>query len=302
MPANRPQVMSGRILIVEDNEVNQAVAAGILKNLGYRQIDTANDGRQALDKSGHTTYDLILMDMQMPVMDGYQATTELRQREAESAAGRDGAPALHTPVIALTANAMEGDRERCLAAGADDYLSKPFTPLELQNVLEKWLPYSPVDEVSGAEPLEDIGTATRDAGSGPAVAGDTGTPEQAGNEDSSPVDTSALDVIRDMQDEDDPDMLSDIIGLYFKGADDMLDTLQQAIAGKDAEAMRIAAHTLKSSSANMGARQLADLCREMEELGRAGSLDGSVDLLAGINREYQAVRAVLASELKDNVA
>ena len=153
-----------QILVVEDNEVNQAVAIGMLKKLGYRGIHTANNGREALDKVEQTHYDLIFMDMQMPVMDGYQATTALREREQTLAVATDGAAIPHTPVVALTANAMEGDRERCLEAGADDYLSKPFSPMDLGKLLEKWLPQtgtrnastSSQGELTEAEPTSPV--------------------------------------------------------------------------------------------------------------------------------------------------
>ena len=247
---------SMQILVVEDNEVNQAVAIGMLRKLGYRGVHTANNGRDALDKVEQTHYDLILMDMQMPVMDGYQATTALREREQTGAVATDGAAILHTPVVALTANALEGDREHCLEAGADDYLSKPFSPMDLGKLLEKWLPQTGTRDASAIS--RGVLTEAEPPGPGPVQDDEPGTEISA-----SPIDQSVLDVIRDMEDEDDPDMLADILGLYLDKSADLLQTLQTAIANLDAESMRIAAHTLKSSSANVGARVLADLCRDL---------------------------------------
>jgi HPt (histidine-containing phosphotransfer) domain-containing protein len=207
----------------------------------------------------------------------------------------EGAAIPHTAVVALTANAMEGDREQCLRAGADDYLSKPFSPMDLGKVLEKWLP----------------ATGTRDA----AATSQAGRPEaepagpgsghgdgQGRESSASAIDQSVLDVIRDMEDEDDPDMLAEIVGLYLGRAPELLQALQEAVATRDAEPLRIAAHTLKSSSANVGARALADLCRELEELGRSGSLDNAASKLSLVYDEYRRVDAALSVELKGNAA
>ncbi len=289
-----------KILVVEDNEVNQAVAIGMLKQLGYRGIHKANDGREALDKVALNCYDLILMDMQMPVMDGYQATAALRQREQALTAESIGGAIPHMPIIALTANAMQGDREHCLAAGVDDYLSKPFTPVDLRNVLEKWLPGIDTDLTAGAATTVAESTALNptDTGSGT----ETRQPDQPIESVSSSIDQAVLDVIRDMEDEDDPDMLAEIIGLYLNQAPELLQAQQTAIVNEDAESLRIAAHTLKSSSANVGARVLADLCRELEELGRAGSLDNAANKLALSYEEFRKVNLALSHELKRNAA
>ena len=296
-PATAAQNTSRQILVVEDNEVNQAVAIGMLKQLGFRRIQTADNGREALDKAEQTDFDLIFMDMQMPVMDGYQATTALRERELDLAATMESAITPHTPVVALTANAMEGDRENCLAAGADDYLSKPFTSVELRDVLEKWLPRTGSMDEAATQQDSDLETET--ATDSIAVGSVTG---QRTEPASSSIDQSVLDVIRDMEDEDDPDMLADIIGMYLDMSAELLQTLQTAVAKKDAESIRVAAHTLKSSSANVGARVLADLCRELEELGRSGVLANAASKLSRLYDEYQRAKLALSDELKGKVA
>jgi CheY-like chemotaxis protein len=119
-----------RVLVAEDNVVNQRVAARMLEKLGCR-VDVVANGLEALEAVSRITYHCIFMDCQMPEMDGYEATTVIRQREALTGA--------HTPIIAMTANAMQSDRERCLAAGMDDYISKPAQPKELGTTLEKWI-------------------------------------------------------------------------------------------------------------------------------------------------------------------
>ena len=281
------------ILVVEDNEVNQAVAIGMLRKQGYSGIHTANNGREALDKIEMTPYDLIFMDMQMPVMDGYQATAALRQRE-HTLAAVDVSGRVHTPVIALTANALEGDREQCLQAGADDYLSKPFSPMDLGKLLAKWLPPTDSGEASeiGREEQSQVQPPVPDPAGG-------GAGRQS---PASPIDQSVLDVIRDMEDEDDPDMLAEIIGLYLDKSAGLLQSLQSAIDNKDAESLRVAAHTLKSSSANVGARVLADLCRQLEEMGRSGCVDNAANTLHQVFDEYRKVESALSEEIKGNVA
>jgi CheY-like chemotaxis protein len=287
-PAEGELCSSMQILVVEDNEVNLAVAIGMLKQLGCRQIQTANNGREALVKIEQAHYDLIFMDMQMPVMDGYQAMAEIREREqALDDAG------LHTPIVALTANAMEGDRAQCLQAGADDYLSKPFSPLGLRRVLEKWQPQTGMRDaeppVQAAVPEAETAPECADSGNGTVQREESATCH---------IDQRVLDLIRDMEDEDDPDMLADIIRLYLDRSAELLQSLEAAIAGRDAEAMRVAAHTLKSSSANLGAGALADICRELEEMGRGGSLENAATRLSQLTAEYREVRAELAEEIK----
>jgi CheY-like chemotaxis protein len=125
-----------RILLVEDNPVNQRVGVIMLKKLGIVAVDLARNGREALEAVECGQYALILMDCQMPDIDGFEATRLLREREAAQGASR-------LPIIALTANALQGDRERCVAAGMDDYLTKPFTPQSLGDILSRWLKSAP---------------------------------------------------------------------------------------------------------------------------------------------------------------
>jgi two-component system sensor histidine kinase/response regulator len=127
---------SARILVAEDNPVNQQLARAMLLRLGY-QADVVGNGREAVESMMTVPYDLVLMDCQMPVMDGFEATRAIREREGTTR---------HTRIVAVTANAMEGDRERCLDVGMDDYLSKPFRAGDLQRVLDRWLGVEPADD------------------------------------------------------------------------------------------------------------------------------------------------------------
>jgi CheY-like chemotaxis protein/HPt (histidine-containing phosphotransfer) domain-containing protein len=145
-PASAPPADRGHLLLVEDNDINQMVATGILTSLGYH-TDVASNGAQAVDMARATDYDAILMDCRMPVMDGFTATAELRQLEA----GTDR----HTPIIAMTASALVADRERCLAAGMDDYLAKPVNPSELDAALHRWITQPAVVRPSPAAPGRD---------------------------------------------------------------------------------------------------------------------------------------------------
>jgi CheY-like chemotaxis protein len=129
---------AARVLLVEDNFVNQEVAKAMLRKLGY-EVDVVEDGQAGVEAAFDREYDIVLMDCQMPKMDGFEATAAIRAREAELQKSARNARRPHMPIVALTANAMKGDRERCLAAGMDDYLPKPFTKEQLDGVLKRWV-------------------------------------------------------------------------------------------------------------------------------------------------------------------
>ena len=134
--SKKPEPGIRRVLLVEDNRVNQEVGKAMLRTLGY-EVDVRADGRAGLEAAFERRYDVVLMDCQMPEMDGYTATAAIRAREADAGTGENKPPRM--PIIALTANAMKGDRERCLAAGMDDYLAKPFRKEQLKEVLTRWI-------------------------------------------------------------------------------------------------------------------------------------------------------------------
>ncbi|QIN80288.1 response regulator [Rubrobacter marinus] len=258
-------VPEGRILLVEDNPVNQRVAAAMLERLGYR-VDLADNGREALDAISRFPYPAVLMDVQMPEMDGLEATRELRRREEAAGARR-------TPVIAMTANALEGDRETCLRAGMDDYVAKPVKPAELDEVLQRW--------IAGEAATDD----RPDAATGPAPDPPKGS-----------VDRSVLGSLRDLQEEGEPDILVELIDLYLDDALARLEGIREAAAKGDAHSLERNAHTLKGSSQNMGATRMAALCAELQEAGRADDLSRAPELMDLLSAEFELVKAELDEE------
>jgi PAS domain S-box-containing protein len=246
-PASTPAVASGdiggghrpraRVLVAEDNPVNQKVATRILAKLGY-SADAVANGVEALDALARIPYDVVLMDCLMPEMDGYSATAEIRRREHGT----------HVPIIAMTANAMQGDRERCLEAGMDDYLSKPVKPEELGALLTRWIPADACGAAVEATPTADV------------------------------LETSVIDELRGLGDGDGTDVIAELTDAFMAEAPRLIEAIRAGSTRSDAGDVRMAAHALKSSSAAMGALRLSAVCAEIEALSRGGTLAG-VDLL-----------------------
>jgi two-component system, sensor histidine kinase and response regulator len=274
-----PAATGGHVLLVEDNPVNREVATGLLELLGYH-VDSAEQGRQACDLSATSAYDLILMDCQMPLMDGFAATATIRERERQTQAAR-------IPIIALTANAMEGDRDRCLAAGMDDYLSKPFSQQALSEMLVRWCP--PQHPQHPISPTAPPTTATDAAGSNGSPARPVPPPE--------PVDRTAWASIVAFQKPGQPKVLHKIIGLYLTSSQAQVTQLRQALQGQDYDAIRVLAHTLKSSSATLGAHRLAALAKELEEACRTDHGERAEGLIALIEGEHRDACVIFRQEL-----
>lgn len=221
----------------------------------------------------------------MPVMDGFAATAAWRERERAGGGGR-------VPIIALTADVIKGVQERCRAAGMDDYLSKPFEQAQLVAALDRWLP---AVEVIAAAPPADIDfplAPTPELAPPPPPAPLRLPPAPA----DSPLEERALAQIRALGRPGQPSMLRKIIGLYIESAPAQIERMRDAVAAGDSEALRQAAHTLKSSSANLGATRLADLCKELEQRGRDRRLDGAAALLPDVDRHYARARDALLAE------
>jgi CheY-like chemotaxis protein/HPt (histidine-containing phosphotransfer) domain-containing protein len=285
-----------QVLLAEDNPVNVEVATAMLDSLGL-DVSCARNGDEALQavRAGH--YDVVLMDCQMPVMDGFAATSEIRRHEKDSGRGR------LLPIIAITANALQGDRESCLAAGMDDYLSKPFTQQQLAAVLGRWigLPRAGVPLAADASPAAAAATDSaprapmalasivhhEDGRRVPAL-----VPRETVQRDA--INPHALANIRALSSDRGAALMHRVIAAYVDDTPQHLRTLRQAIAGLDTGNLRKVAHSLKSSSANVGAETLAQMCKEMEHLGRNDSTEGASGILTDMEHEFQVVRHSLS--------
>jgi CheY-like chemotaxis protein len=249
-----------QVLLVEDNVVNQEVGRGMLESLGC-QVKVAENGLAALKEVQRGGFDLVFMDCQMPVLDGLEATRRIRQLEEGSSS--------RVPIIALTAYALKGDREACLAAGADDYLSKPFSREQLSKSIERRL---------------GCGQARSTQAPQAGIPAEIICPGRAGG---------ALELIRTLPGHRGVEILRKVVDLYLASTPTLLQTLREAESGGDAEKLKAAAHSFKSSSANLGAVRLAGVCLELESLGRAGSTEGAGALLVQVEEEYRLVRDAL---------
>ena len=255
------RIVSGaRLLLVEDNEVNQKVAVKILERLGYR-VDVAKDGLEALEASSRTPYSAILMDVQMPRMGGYESTAEIRRREKE--------PGWRVPIIAMTANAMQGDREKALQAGMDDYVVKPVRVEELEAVLARW--------VAGAEPAPD--------GKGETLP-----------EDEPALDPEVISGLRDLE-EGSPGLLEELVEMFLQDTPPRIEALGVAVEEGDAHSVERIAHSIKGSSGNMGGRRMSEVSERLQAIGASADLEQAPELLASLREEFDRMREALRAEL-----
>jgi len=264
--ARSPQLL-GRVLLVEDNPVNRQVGRRLLALFGLA-VDDAENGQLGLECIARAHYDLVFMDCQMPVMDGYAATAARRAEEKQN-----GMPRL--PIIAMTANAMVGDREKCLAAGMDDYLTKPLDRQLLERTLRLWLPAQAANPVAGS-----VSAPVAAPPSAPKV-------QQRGTAIDAGVVNELLDVMGSE--------FNLLVRVYLEDAPRLIASLQEASAAGDAEAIGAAAHSLKSSSANLGALALAELARLCEQEARSGQLSDTADKAGRIAAEFERVREDFAA-------
>ncbi len=271
--------LHGRVLLVEDHPVNQAMALEMLKLLGLK-ADLAETGVDALAKLAEKNYDLVLMDCQMPEMDGYQATAAIRKTETS------GDVKSHIPIIALTANALDGDRNRCLAAGMDDYLSKPFNKQQLYELLEGWIPQT---KPSSVEISDDLISPYPRPQSTQGKVTDSEAPPPT-------VQKPALvsETVDQLYNLDSGGGFFDrLVDAYLTKSPNDLSQLREAIACQDPEAVRVAAHSFKASSANLGAMTLYSLCKELEAAGSNADLSKAQELFDEIKTEYDRARTAL---------
>jgi PAS domain S-box-containing protein len=257
-PPAPPDKPSCHVLIVEDNPVNQRVAAAQLRRLGC-DVDVAADGLEAVEAVTRRRYDIVFMDCQMPGVDGFDATREIRRREGQGS---------HVPVIAMTANALRGDRERCLAAGMTDYLAKPVGTEGLRRIIERY----------GRAPRE-----------GDAAAGTAVVPRR----EATVVDPETLSRLKALEADGLPGFVAGLARDFDEGFAERFGEMEAAVRDGDPAALRTAAHNLKGSSGILGARGMADLCRRLESLGEEGGLAAASGWLARLEREHEAVMSVL---------
>jgi signal transduction histidine kinase/DNA-binding response OmpR family regulator len=267
---------SARILLVEDNPVNRQLAQKLLTMAGYR-VDTAENGQLALEALARATYDIVLMDCQMPVMDGYAATRKIRELQ------KAGRLPQQLPIVAMTANAMIGDREKCLAAGMDDYLTKPLDRALMLSRISHHLALARAGSNADA-PIAAAPAAAQPAARRP-VAETTGREGPA-------IDQAVLRDLLDVMGQ----ALADLVRVYLEDAPRLLSQLRAAAGAGDVEGMIAPAHSLKSSSANLGATRLSEQARMIEHGARLKTL--SPPLLPPVERietEFQRVRLELGT-------
>jgi PAS domain S-box-containing protein len=243
-----------RVLVAEDNAVNRKLVLTMLQKRGHEAI-AVEDGRQAVDLSAQETFDLILMDVQMPQMDGYKATKLIREREKQT--GR------HIPIIAMTAHAMKGDREKCLEAGMDDYVPKPVQAARLYEVIER------VASVESGSPAESgVFAGKEDA-------------DATKTEPAFDYNAALARVGGDVQ------LLRDIAEIFCNDGPTMLADIERQIARRNAAGLERAAHALKGSVANFGARGAFESARALEMMGREGNLAGAPETFDALERQIE---------------
>ena len=269
-----------RILLAEDNPVNQRVAVKQLNKLGY-SADAVANGLEVLSALQRVPYDIIIMDCQMPEMDGYEVTRRIRQSGSDSYIHLRAAPY----IIALTANALPGDRERCAAAGMNDYLTKPLHMQDLEAAMQRAL-----FKIHPGQLPAETGSQELEAGS------------QHSDSPLLPPDTDALDRVildglRELREPGQPDPLAELIELFLKDARPRLDTMQAAAEAGEWSRLAAAAHTLKGSASNLGARRLSTLCAALEKQAAEAISTEAINTLADVRREFTNVEQILTDEL-----
>ena len=275
--ATKVPQLNAHILLAEDNHVNQEVARNMLEVLGC-QIMVASNGQEAVKLAQNNNYDLILMDCHMPVMDGFQAAREIRQQIKST----NQVDQKHLPIIALTADVKKGIENDCRAAGMDDYMSKPFEQKQLLRTLNRWL-------TGFTEKMNDELNE---------VSIDLQSTELPTMKEEPVLQQKPLDNIRAMQQPGSPSILDRVINIFLSESPEIVKSINDAIADADGKALLEAAHSLKSSSANLGAWKLSGLCRELESLGKENNIQQASLLLDQLDEQFKVTYEALECELE----
>lgn len=272
-----PPVSNRRVLLVEDNPVNREVGLGMLEFLGYH-VDLAEHGQHAVEAVSMHRYDLVFMDCQMPILDGFAATAAIRQHEASVGTGH------HIPIIALTANAMEGDRNKCLEAGMDDYLSKPFSQEDLRAALQRWMVTKPLEHQPAPQALFEGKTIHHTP---------LGIPV---------IDESVWNNLLAMERSGRPGAVQTILSLYLSDSRRLILEIREAIQSGDAAKLNAGAHQLKSASAQVGALAAAHHSGEIERLARDQRLDVATDLINPLEQSVETACRFFKKTLRAKAA
>ncbi len=279
-PLGERAPLGAQILLAEDNEVNQEVATAMLESLGCR-VHVARNGRLAVERIERERFDIVLMDCQMPELDGFEATARIRAWESQPP-DDDAAVARRTriPIVALTAHAMPGDRERCLRAGMDDHVTKPFSRDELAAVIERWLPAGrpaaqPIADLAAAEPWAD---------------------ESSADPPGAVLDQATLDQLAALSGAQGSAFIERVFATYLETSLPLGGEIRQALTRNDAPELARAAHKLKSSSAQIGALRVARLCERLEAMGRGNTLEQADVSIAQLERELALLRTKLRAK------
>jgi signal transduction histidine kinase/DNA-binding response OmpR family regulator/HPt (histidine-containing phosphotransfer) domain-containing protein len=265
------------VLVAEDNPVNREVTAEMLEVMGYR-VHTVCNGREAVEATVKRTFDLVFMDCQMPEMDGFAATAAIRARERDL-----GLPRM--PIVALTAHAIAGDRERCLAQGLDDYLSKPFRQPQLVAVVRRWVAHAGLFSVGAPETT---------------AAAELTIPPLTPVDDC--LDEKTLRDLRGLRRPGRSDIYVEMLTRYLDSSKRYIEAMRQHIAAKNAAELSTTAHALKSSSGMVGARSLAERIKQLEMIGRSGELSSAPAVFTQVETEYHRVRRSIEELLAKEAA
>ncbi len=292
---------SAHILVAEDNPTNQIVAQGLLEIMGC-SVDIVDNGKEALNAVKNNKYDIIFMDCQMPEMDGYKATAEIRKISKD------------IPIIALTANAMKGDKDKCISSGMNDYLPKPFDKNQLAGIMKKWINNK---KIKTQKEIENTSYYTNshnqidikntghnyesDNQNTGAVIKNAQYEKPMGNVENNPiVDHNILQEIKSLQTEGRPNVLHRIINTYINSTQAKISELKEKPSEKITKELQFFAHTIKSSSASMGALHLSEMCKNIEKACINNSVDNAYSCIDAIESEFLKVKDALEKEIKSS--